>query len=349
MRAALSERVDLEVIRLQARTHPLDRALAKAHGLGGKGYIPGHSLATARIMGEQLREALNHRAVDAVLAVAASPAVAMARPDVPVVHVTDATVHALTNYYPLLTGLGRVSRAQAEWLERRSQNATCAVVTTSRWARNSFVNHYGMAPDRVTVAPFGPAITPAPGATRDRRASAGLRVLLVANDWTRKGGQAAVAAVARLRRAGVPATLTVVGQCPADVPDWIRPAGRLSREDLSRAYFTHHVLLELARANAGGVTLTDAAAHGLPVVATNTGGVADIVAHGRSGLLVTTPEQEDSALLTMTDPAARERWSAGAVGRSAHVLNWDTWAAHVHRVVTDVSGARRRDRGAAQR
>lgn len=349
LRESLSDRLDLEVVRLQAPHHVVDRALAKAHGALGRPYLPGHSVASARLLGRRLEQSLRDRQVDAVLAVAASTTVATARLDVPVVQVTDATIHAITDYYPLYSGLGPLSRAQAEWLERRAQQRTDAVVTTSAWARDSFVEHYGMCAGRVTVAPFGPAIRPPSTVELHRGAeeSRVLRALVVSSDWERKGGDHAVAAVSRLRRAGIAATLTVVGQCPVGLPDWVRPLGTLSRNELSRAYAEHDVLLELATANAGGVTLTDAAAHGLPVIATDTGGVPEIVKQHDSGILVRTEHDEDAALMSMTDASVRRRLCRGALQHHQQVLNWDVWSHHVENVLSDVvkSGARGRGRG----
>lgn len=347
MRESLSDRVDLEIIQLKAPHHMVDRALARAHGALGRRYLPGHSVASARLLGKQLEQSMRDRNVDAVLAIAASTTVATARLNVPVVHVTDATIAAISNYYPLYSGLGRLPRAQAEWLEKRAQKRTHAVVTTSAWAQDSFVDHYGMFARKVSVAPFGPAISPsfAVESVRDASEDHTLRALLVSSNWDRKGGNHAVAAISRLRRVGVDVTLTVVGQCPVGLPDWVRPVGKLSRDDLSRAYADHDVLLELANANAGGVTLTDAAAHGLPVIATNTGGVPDIVKHRKSGVLVRTEHEEDVALMSLTDPSTRKLLSVGALEQHRQVLNWDVWANHVSDVLANVVKSEARDTG----
>ncbi len=72
-------------------------------------------------------------------------------------------------------------------------------------------------------------------------------------------------------------------------------------------YAAHDVLLEPARANAGGVTLTDATASGLPVVATRTGGVPSIVDDGVTGFLVDAddPVREAVAALRMAGRTGR--------------------------------------------
>src|SRR5690606_19014989 len=117
----------------------------------------------------------------------------------------------------------------------------------------------------VRVAPPGAAVTPPP--VVETETGRPLRALVVASDWHRKGGDRAVAAVRAARDAGAAVELVVVGDCPDDVPEWVVRRGRLSKDRLSDEYLDADVLLEPARVNAAGVTLTDAAAHGLPAVA----------------------------------------------------------------------------------
>lgn len=278
-------------------------------------------------------------APDVVVGIAASGSLALARLPMPVVQITDATFAAVRPLYPIFQELGPLSRWQAERVERAGQRSSAALIVASSWARDSCLVDYATPPERVVVAPFGPAIEPervdpepsedrilAPAA-RGREEDAALRVLAVAGDWHRKGGDRAVDAVAALRGQGVSATLTVVGEAPAGLPDWVRAPGRLDRAAMARAYAEHDVLLELTRGAAGGVTLADAAASGLPSVARRTGGVADVVQHGSTGFLVEDQDEALSALARLADGGTRRRMGAAARRRHEEVLSWDRWAA----------------------
>lgn len=89
------------------------------------------------------------------------------------------------------------------------------------------------------------------------------------------------------------------------------------------------MLLEPALANAGGVTLTDATASGLPVVATRTGGVPAIVDDGVTGVLVSPGCVVPDAVAALTVLARPEPWhamSTAARDRGRDVLSWATWA-----------------------
>ncbi|KJL31151.1 Lipopolysaccharide core biosynthesis protein RfaG [Microbacterium azadirachtae] len=156
-------------------------------------------------------------------------------------------------------------------------------------------------------------------------------MLVVASDWERKGGDRALAAVAQARAAGADIALTVIGSAPS-LPDDVRAPGRLGADELSAEFSRADVLLELARANAAGVTLTDAAAHGLPAIATAVGGVASIVAEERSGWLVPDDAASSAAAELL---AALGRGSWGGVSRAtaaawyAEALDWATWGERV--------------------
>ena len=80
-----------------------------------------------------------------------------------------------------------------------------------------------------------------------------------------------------------------------------------------------------------GLTLLEAAATGLPIVATNDGGPRDIIANCQNGLLVDPldPEAIEKSLLRMlTEPKQWDDWSEkGAAGAKKHY----SWANHAKR------------------
>lgn len=85
-----------------------------------------------------------------------------------------------------------------------------------------------------------------------------------------------------------------------------------------------------------GLTLLEAAAAGVPVVATNDGGPMDIIANCRNGLLIDPldPKEIEHALLRMlTEPEAWEEWSQN--GMNGAVTHY-TWANHAHRYTKNI-------------
>lgn len=314
--------------------HPVDRVLARASGALHRGYLPQHSWATAGRSGRTTRSEVEERDPDAVVGIAASGVLARARLDVPCVQITDATFRAIQGLYPQFTDLSAFARWQGDAIERAALRRSDQMVVASAWARRSLIDDYGAEPERITVAPFGPAVGNPDGMPRRTPEDGVLRVLAVATDWHRKGGDRAVEVVGRLRDSGVAAVLTVLGDTPrTPLPTWVRAPGRVSRPQMAEEYARHDVLLELTRGAAGGITLADAAGFGLPCVVQSTGGVADVVVDGVTGSLVDDEDQAVRVLTELVDPELRDRRGAQARERFESVLSWDCWARKVLPVI----------------
>jgi len=112
---------------------------------------------------------------------------------------------------------------------------------------------------------------------------------------------------------------------PSDVPDLYRMATS------SRGVFVNPALTEPF-----GLTLLEAAASGLPVVATNDGGPRDIIANCQNGLLIDPldlPGIEKALLRMLTEPKQWDAWSKqGMEGAHKHY----TWGRHAERYLRDV-------------
>jgi len=112
---------------------------------------------------------------------------------------------------------------------------------------------------------------------------------------------------------------------PSDVPDIYRLAVK------QRGVFINPALTEPF-----GLTLLEAAASGLPVVATNDGGPRDILGNCQNGLLIDAldPESIEKALLrALSSTEEWDEWSAnGLSGAHEHY----TWKKHAERYVRDI-------------
>ena len=84
----------------------------------------------------------------------------------------------------------------------------------------------------------------------------------------------------------------------------IRLLGERPRRELGAIYRDHHVFCLPARSETFGVVVLEALACGLPVIATNVGGMPDIVQHGTNGMLV--PPEDAKALADALHAVARD-------------------------------------------
>jgi glycosyltransferase involved in cell wall biosynthesis len=123
------------------------------------------------------------------------------------------------------------------------------------------------------------------------------RILTVGRLVPEKGAPVLVDAVARLRGAGIPAVLTVVGAGPLTdqlseqvrargLTDVVCLAGPVGQEALPDLYRAADVFCLPSFAEGLPVVLMEAMACGRPVVTTAIAGIPELVVHGSTGLVV---------------------------------------------------------------
>ena len=120
---------------------------------------------------------------------------------------------------------------------------------------------------------------------------------------------------------------------PEDVPELYRLAAR------RRGVFVNPALTEPF-----GLTLIEAAASGLPFVATEDGGPRDIVANCRNGLLIDPLDPKNIAEALFQALSDRQQWRQWAKNGVAGVRRHYSWDAHVGKYMRAVGGLLRRGR-----
>jgi hypothetical protein len=245
------------------------------------------------------------------------------------------------------TGLAPGRAADLDALERKTLNAVPAVVATSGWAARRLVAHHGLAPGRVHVA--APGVDAAPQASGTDE---GTRLLCVASVTPRKGQHRLVEALAEVT--DLPWTLECVGGLDQDpgyvarlreligaagLGDRVRLTGPLRGAELEARFAGADLLVLASYAETYGMVVTEALAHGVPVLATAVGGIPEALGYAPEGsvpgLLV--PPDDPSALTAalrrwLGDPDVRRRLITAARGRRTALDGWQT-------TVTSLAGA----------
>jgi glycosyltransferase involved in cell wall biosynthesis len=235
--------------------------------------------------------------------------------------------------------------------ERAVLGAAAAVVTTSRWSRGRLLALYQLASDRVHVAEPGvDRAELAPGTAH------GGELLCVAAVMFEKGHDVLVEAL--LSMSELSWRCLCVGSVerdPAFVEDLRRRviagglrdrvsfAGSHAAFELDRSYAAADLMVLASRAETYGMVLTEALARGLPVIATEVGGVTEALGYGadgmRPGLLV--PPDDPSALATslrtwLGDTNLRGRLRRLARERRNSLRGWSTTASVLAGVLAEV-------------
>jgi glycosyltransferase involved in cell wall biosynthesis len=217
--------------------------------------------------------------------------------------------------------------------ERAVLEAATAVIVTSEWTRRRLAVPAVVAEPGVDAAALAPV------------REAGDALLCVAAVTAGKGHDLLLDALE-----GLPCRCTCVGSLDRDpafadavrgrASERVRFTGPLVGAALDRAYAAADLLVLPSRAETYGMVVTEALARGVPVLATDVGGVSEALGHG--GLLVAPgdPAALGAALRRwLGDPALRERLRRAARERRATLRGWDATAADVARVLGEVAGA----------
>lgn len=283
-------------------------------------------------------EDCNFRGLDAVVGLVATnllDGMAKKHPDLPFLHVTDATPAFLRDVY------GWSVPAEADVLERRVAAQATACLYSSQAMADRASADLGGALLETHVQPFGVNFDNLPKILPVKPPQHSLNLLFIGLDWVRKGGDVAVATLDQLRASGQAATLTVIGRCPEKLKKHpaIKSLGFLNKNRpgdalrLSRTLREAHLLLLPSRADCTPMVIAEAMAHGTPVIATDTGGIAGMI--GQTGRVL--PLHSPPALWAetvrnvMADRTGYDMLSDAAFERARAHLSWQSWAIGVVR------------------
>jgi glycosyltransferase involved in cell wall biosynthesis len=238
------------------------------------------------------------------------------------------------------TGLSSDEARRLRALERSTLHLAARVVATSRAAAVRISEIHDLSP-RQDIAVATPGVAPAEGALPDQ---SGSRLLCVAAVTPRKG-QDLLVSVLEGDLGDLRWTCTFAGAVTTPVAHEngsIRFVGALYGRALDDAYRETDVLVLPSRAETYGMVVTEALARGLPVIATEVGGVPEAMGHApdgsRPGMLVPPDDREALAgalRAWLTDAGLRERLRASARGRRDTLPTWTETARRLSEVLDD--------------
>ena len=242
---------------------------------------------------------------------------------------------------------------EARSREREVLDAATATVTTSAWSRRRLIELYDLPADRVRVAePGAEAAEPASGT------EAGGALLCVGAVSFEKGHDILLEALESVSELSW--HCTCVGSLDRDpafveslrrrsldagLGERVSFAGPRTGTDLDLSYGSADLLVHASRAETYGLVITEALARGLPVVATEVGGLVEALGESaagtRPGLLVA-PEDPvalgDALSAWLGDAELRARLCRAAGDRRESLPRWSTTASEVARVLAEASG-----------
>lgn len=233
-------------------------------------------------------------------------------------------------------------RVRGRLIASARRRLAARVATVSDAARTALLGAGLDRADHVVTVHNGVAAAPAAGAGAGIRAELGLDadalvVAQVAVLREGKGHAVAAEAVARLRADHPGLRLVVVGDGPAraQVERALAPLGEAAlmlghRDDVMALLDAADVLVHPTEIDALPTAVMEAMAAGLPVVATNVGGVPELVADGETGVLVqapaTAPALAEALAPLLADAGLRRRLGEAGRARYERGFTAESWA-----------------------
>lgn len=323
----LQEKTDLVPLQVpQMKDSLVDRFIARILGNLGLIYLPSDAFATTYRKTRRVKNLIKEHELDVVISLAASKESLGVPSGIPVIQVTDSSFRAMINGYFKGQKVSKLTLFQGQLLDRLVARRSAHYCLASEWSAEQLIRDVNLSPSKITVSPFGPGISPS-GDRVEREDSQGLKLLFIASDWKRKGGPRALESFARARASRPNLRLTVVGAPKAIPGDGVTYLSRQSKKELSALYMSHDALLEPTEASAGGVVVTDALNHGLPVISTRTGGIPTLVHDRKTGWLVSpenTVNEISDLLKKITLDDLKQAGQAAQEDAEAR-LSWDSW------------------------
>jgi len=247
----------------------------------------------------QVKKAILEKKADCLFSTSSLP-IAYLDTNVPTYFWTDSTFAGMHEYYPRFSNLCKETIRKGHAAEQAALNRCRLAIYSSDWAARTAIEAYKVDPEKVRVIPFGANVKSSRTIEEvneiiENRSRSVCKLLFIGTDWVRKGGRTACEVVKHLNLSNIRVELTLVGYQSSfddEIPDYIRSIGFLDSlseegsQKLEELMKEAHFLILPSVADCSPAVIREAYTVGLPVIATNTGGISTLVEDGVNGKLL---------------------------------------------------------------
>jgi len=260
---------------------------------------------------------------------------------IPVVLSSDLTWANMIDYYPGSSSMFAFAKKEGDRIEGAAIRRANALLYPSKWAARTAIEHYGADPENVHCISWGANFDadelPSREEALQHPLGNELKLLWTGVDWERKGGPIACECLFTLLERGIAARLVVCGCVPParyrhqqiEVIPFLNKRDPIQRQKLSQLFLKANFFIFPTIAEAFGIVLCEASAHGLPSLVRNTGGVGGAVIDGVNGYLLSVEANgknyAEKILEAIQNRMGYDELVRRSRGAYEERLNWDAW------------------------
>ena len=247
----------------------------------------------------------------------------------------DATLKQNFDDYGVASNVSPAMQEQAVEQERRNYHHANRVVTMSNWAADSVIHDYGVPNERVHVVPGGANLhedkLPSTLGTTASRDLQPLRLGFIGKNWERKGLPFLLRVAEVLEQRGTEVEVVAIGPEESEVPSHrlLSTEGFIDKAaDLPRfveAVQSFHFGCLFSSIEAFGISNVECLRLGIPVLASNVGGIPDTIPDG-CGVLFDTdaaPSNVADRLESFVQKPSTYHQRASEIEDRAYTFTWD--------------------------
>lgn len=206
------------------------------------------------------------------------------------------------------------------WMFRRNLESATLLQAWSNWAKQSVITDYGIDAAKVVVNPPGIDLKlwKPNGSKPARSEDQPLKILFVGGDFRRKGGPLLLEWFKTLNHSRY--ELHLVTREPVESVPGVHVYHNMepNSPELLRLYHTSDLFILPSLGECFGIATIEAMGAGLPVIATDVGGTADIIEPGRNGLII--PSKDVKAIGQAIETILGDDAGRVEMGRQSRIL-----------------------------
>jgi glycosyltransferase involved in cell wall biosynthesis len=327
--------------------HHLGKLINGLLSVFGKRIDYGHSITLSKCYMKRIQNFLRDKKYDIIFTHGITE-IAFLRTKIPIVLITDATIPALSEYYPYFNYFFRFSLKVSQKLEKIALDNTSLILYPSDWVAESAKQNYGVSEQKIRIVYYGANLSYIPERSKvlsRTKNKTTCKLLFVGVDWDRKGGAIAYEAMQELNNRGIETVLTICGTIPPkkynhrnlNIIPFLDKNNSEDQIKLSQLYLNSDFFILPTRAECAGIVFCEASSFGLPIITTKTGGVPSYVEDGLNGFsLPIEAGGKDYAKIIYdiwSDSSRYQSLSLSARNLYDEKLNWDYWGSDVRNII----------------